>query len=131
MLNTRGANISAMDIHPVVGDFLKDNTELNGMNDIPFHNASWSDAKVELGYFDLVIGSDILYEPVHVKKLSAFMDRHVGPCGEVIVMDPDRGQGGKLHDDMISKGFNCNGFRTSFRDHFDAEYSGSGYRFYC
>lgn len=43
VLNARGADITAMDIHPVPGELLQSNTELNKTNRIPFQNASWAD----------------------------------------------------------------------------------------
>lgn len=129
-LNAMGANISAMDIHPVVGEFLSDNTELNGTKDIPFHNASWSDPDVELGQFDLIVGSDILYEPKHVKHLADFIQRHAKDRSEVIIVDPDRGQGGAFHESMLQLGFDCRGFRPDTEDHLGIEYSGRGYRYF-
>ena len=129
LLNARGADITAMDIHPLVGDFLRDNSTLNKTRDIPFHNLSWSEEDANLGKFDLIVGSDILYEPRHVKQLAGFMDRHTHPLAEVIVVDPDRGQGGLFHDGMIQKDFVCEGFRCDTSDHLGLPFTGRGYRY--
>ncbi len=79
VLNARGADITAMDIHPVPGELLQSNTELNKTNPIPFQNASWADELPDLGKFDLIVGSDVLYEPRQVETLPEFIDRHAKP----------------------------------------------------
>jgi len=130
VLNARGADITAMDIHPVVGEFLADNTALNSQDPIPFMNASWGDDTVDLGRFDLILGADVLYEPKHVKTLAPFLDRHAGENTEIIILDPDRGQGDAFHESMHLRGFDCEGFRPGLKDHLEIEYSGRGYRYY-
>jgi ETFB lysine methyltransferase len=130
LLNLRGADITAMDIHPVVGDFLASNASLNNCDPIPFLNASWGDMHTDLGKFDLILGSDILYEPKHIKTLASFIDNHASKHSEVIIMDPDRGQGAPFHEAMMLRGFDCEGFRSEVTDHLGLEYSGRCYRYY-
>src|SRR5574344_526722 len=63
LLNKLNANITATDYHPEAEKFLDANTDLNEDEEIPFIRASWEDEfQKELGKFDLIIGSDLLYE---------------------------------------------------------------------
>src|SRR5512134_3285590 len=49
VLQRRGANITASDYHPLAGEFLRFNTDLNGLPPIKFHNAPWAGPNPELG----------------------------------------------------------------------------------
>ena len=40
--------------------------------------------------FDVIIGSDLLYEPGNDVFLSDFLERHTMPNAEVIIVDPGR-----------------------------------------
>lgn len=62
VLNHRDADITATDYHPNVEAFLEENTRLNNGRKIPFVRTGWGDKLTELGEFDLIIGSDLLYE---------------------------------------------------------------------
>ena len=92
VLNHRDADISATDYHPEAEGFLDYNAKLNGGKKIPFARANWNDGNIGMGDFDLIIGSDLLYERGHAKTLSAFIDSHARKKCEVIMVDPGRGQ---------------------------------------
>ncbi|TLS65954.1 histidine kinase [Mariprofundus erugo] len=91
ILNRRMANITATDYHPEAGTFLRHNTDLNDDRAIPFFRTGWGDHDSRLGRFDLIIGSDLLYERGHAAELSAFIDEHANHQCEVIIVDPGRG----------------------------------------
>ena len=105
LLNHRRANITATDYHPEVGAFLDVNTELNGDPLIPFVRTGWADVSSSLGQFDLIIGSDLLYEKEHAILLSDFIDKHALVKSEVIIVDPGRGNRNAFCRGMISHGF--------------------------
>ena len=86
-----GGDITASDYHPLAESFLIENTNLNHLKPIPFQTGDWNTANSKLGKFDLIIGSDILYEHQHIKLLSAFIDHHSSNQVEVIIIDPGRG----------------------------------------
>ena len=88
----RGADITASDYHPSARDFFAENVRLNQMTPMSFSLCDWSKLQPEMGLFDLIIGSDLLYEPNHPALLSAFIDQHSKPTVEVIIIDPDRRQ---------------------------------------
>jgi predicted nicotinamide N-methyase len=105
VLNQRQGNITATDHHPEVGPFLRANTDLNGLPPITFVRAGWCDESTELGRFDLIIGSDLLYEPANDELLSGFIDRHTNRHCEIIIVDPGRGLQGRFTRRMIALGY--------------------------
>ncbi len=105
VLNHRCADITATDRHPEVQALLAINTALNGDNEIPFVRTAWADPKTELGEFDLIIGSDVLYETEHAVELAGFIDNHARPHCEVIITDPGRRQCGRFNSQMTQRGY--------------------------
>ncbi|WP_231881139.1 protein N-lysine methyltransferase family protein, partial [Oleiphilus sp. HI0123] len=93
------------DYHPETEKFLQRNTELNSDADITFERIDWAKDNDSLGLFDLIIGSDILYEDEHISLLANFFERHSKPTSEVILVDPGRGKKNKLSKRMIDFGF--------------------------
>jgi len=105
VMQRRGADITASDCHPLAAAFLVENLLLNHLAAIPFQTGNWSDADPALGKFDLIIGSDVLYERSQPDILSRFIDRHSNPEVEVIIVDPDRGNRAKFNRDMADLGY--------------------------
>lgn len=106
VLNHRNADITATDHHPEAEDFLKANIELNKGEKFPFVRADWEDvANDQLGRFDLIIGSDLLYEQNHADLLSQFIERHSKPECEVVIVDPGRGYAAKFNKKMSALGY--------------------------
>lgn len=91
VLARRGANITACDYHPLAAEFLRYNTELNGLPPIAFHVAPWLEPVPLFGRFDLIIGSDLLYERDHAALLAGFIDHHANAAAQVLIADPGRG----------------------------------------
>jgi len=105
LLNQRHADITATDHHPEAEDFLNHNTMLNDGDNIPFIRTGWNDELSDLGKFDIIIGSDILYESDHVDLLSNFIQQHSRPTSDVIIVDPGRGQHARFSKKMVSLGY--------------------------
>lgn len=105
LLNKRNADITATDYHPEVEFFLKRNTRINDGKTIAFERVDWADKTDNLERFDLVIGSDLLYEDEHIKLLAQFIENHSKPTCEVILVDPGRGRKNKLKLQMEKHGF--------------------------
>jgi ETFB lysine methyltransferase len=105
VLNHRLADITATDYHPEAGAFLAANVLLNKGALIPFIRTGWEDAVTELGRFDLIIGSDLLYERGQVETLAGFIEQHAKSHCEVILVDPGRGQQGRFSKLMTSLGY--------------------------
>ena len=105
VLNHRRANITATDYHPEVEGFLIENAALNQDNIIPFIRTGWSDPVSDLGLFDVIIGSDLLYESEHVGLLSEFINQHAAPHCDIILIDPGRGHHAKFSKKMVALGY--------------------------
>lgn len=105
VLNHRLANITATDYHPEAGDFLQQNVKLNKGKKIPFIRTGWADADSGLGRFDLIIGSDLLYERSHVELLAAFIEQHASAHCDVILVDPGRGHHACFSKKMVGMGY--------------------------
>jgi predicted nicotinamide N-methyase len=85
-----GAVVTASDFHPDVAAFLQDNVARNGLGDVAYRVADWRAPALDLGRFDLVIGSDILYDREHALGVSLLLQRHTRPGGRVVITDPGR-----------------------------------------
>ena len=85
VLQRQGADITATDYHPLAEEFLRFNSDLNDLPPIKFHNAPWAGPNPNLGRFDLIVGSDLLYERGHpaliggISRLSYRIDRPSHP----------------------------------------------------
>lgn len=112
VLQRRGADITVSDYHPEMPKFLKNNTALNDLADISIIDGDWSDEEGSVEQFDLIIGSDILYERNHHAMLSAFIHRHAKPQAQVVIVDPNRGHVGKFNRRMAELGYDCSEQRT-------------------
>jgi predicted nicotinamide N-methyase len=114
----RGADITASDCHPLVPSFLGENARLNGLAPIKYRHGQWSvgaprpsgrpatgGARIVRGRFDLIIGSDLLYERDDDSALAGFIGRHAAIDAEVWIVDPDRGNRAAFNRQMAALGF--------------------------
>lgn len=124
LLNKQKADISATDYHPEVGTFLQRNTLLNGDTDIHYEQTDWAASSDNLGLFDLIIGSDLLYEDQHIDLLAGFIQQHAKPSSEVIIVDPGRGRKNKLSTRMTSFGYRSSQLKPESTDYLDKEFKG-------
>lgn len=124
LLNKKCADITATDYHPEVGKFLQRNTLLNEDKPIAYEQANWADKNDKLGLFDLIIGSDLLYEDQHIELLANFIESHSKPICEVILVDPGRGRKNKLSSRMIELGYTSSHFKPGHTHYLDEEFKG-------
>lgn len=124
LLNKQNADITATDYHPEVQTFLDRNTLLNQDSDIAFERVDWADGNDDLGLFDLIIGSDLLYEDNHIDLLANFIEAHANPTCEVIIVDPGRGRKSKLSTRLIEFGFTSVHEKPVHTDYLDKEFKG-------
>ncbi|GLX83688.1 class I SAM-dependent methyltransferase [Thalassotalea eurytherma] len=130
LLNKQQADITATDYHPEVEGFLERNTQLNNGNKIDFERVDWEDDSSDLGLFDLIIGSDLLYEDQHIALLAQFIENHTHPKSQVILVDPGRGRKNKLTKQMTAFGFSHDHIKPEHTDYLDAAFKGVILRFY-
>ncbi len=113
----RGDDITASDCHPLAETFLFGNLQLNGLPPMKYRHGHWGGApdsavpavdgaapSVE-GRFDLVIGSDVLYERDADGSLARFIDEHAEARAEIWIVDPDRGNRAAFNRRMTEHGF--------------------------
>lgn len=105
VLQRRGADVVASDIHPQVEPFLAYNAALNELPAVHYRQLGWDEARPTLGRFDAIIASDVLYEREQAARIAAVIDRHAQPACEVVVTDPGRGHSARLTARLADGGF--------------------------
>ena len=105
VIHRRMGNITASDVHPYTQRFLQFNLHLNNLPAMAYSAGDWAGSNAALGLFDLIIGSDVLYERNHPAQLAGFIQRHAASQAQVLIMDPNRGQRGAFHKAMEKLGF--------------------------
>ncbi len=112
----RGARMTASDCHPLASSFLDHNLRLNQLPDLKYRHGQWGAAvaapeildmgiKVLSSRYDLIIGSDLLYERDMPEMLADFIDDHALPSAEVWLVDPNRGYRPAFNRHMAIFGF--------------------------
>ncbi len=105
VIHRRGGDITASDCHPLAADFLRENLKLNHLPVMKYQTGNWSRLNPLLGRFDLIIGSDVLYDRGQPQVLSQFIDLHAQPDVEVLIVDPDRGNRASFNRNMDLRGY--------------------------
>jgi predicted nicotinamide N-methyase len=105
VLQRRGAEVTASDIHPLAEPFLAYNAALNGLDAVAYRQLRWDVPLPTLGRFDLIIASDVLYEPAQVAMLAGVVERHADARAEVLVTDPGRGNSTRFSKALAAQGF--------------------------
>lgn len=109
----RGGEVTASDIHPLAGAFLLENLRLNALAPMRYCHGDWSEdaagaeggAPHVHGRFDLILGSDVLYERDDGGALAAFIEAHAMPRCELLIVDPNRGNRAAFGKRMARLGF--------------------------
>lgn len=124
MLNQRDMDITATDHHPEAEQMLARNSRLNGGPDIPFFRTGWDDLNSGLGEFDLILGSDILYERRHLQTLVLFLNRHAKRQSEIVIVDPGRGECARFGKLLNAQGFNDDPYLRPEATYLEAPFKG-------
>ena len=105
VVHRRGGDITASDCHPLTAEFLLENLKLNQLPPMKYQTGNWSRANPLLSRFDLIIGSDVLYDREQPEILSQFIEQHANPNAEVLIVDPDRGNRASFNRKMAALGY--------------------------
>ena len=93
VVTARDGFVIATDFHDDVPLFLNLNQKQNSIS-FPYKKMNWREelerTKADLGLFDLVIGSDILYESQHPMQVAMALLAFLKPGGKIILSDPGR-----------------------------------------
>lgn len=113
----RGADVTASDCHPLTARFLAANLRLNALPPMKYRHGAWAQAMAPAhaaphrpnsavrGRYELIIGSDVLYDRDASTALAGFIGRHAAPAGEVWIVDPDRGNRPAFNRRMAALGY--------------------------
>ncbi len=109
----RGADMTASDCHPLVASFLTENLRLNGLSTMKYRQGQWgaganvpdADSAAVSGCFDLIIGSDVLYERDDDGLLAGFINKHATAVAQVWIVDPHRSNRPAFNRRMAGHGF--------------------------
>ena len=113
VVHRRGGDITASDCHPLTADFLRHNLLLNGLQPMKYETGNWSRDNHLLGRFDLIIGSDVLYDRDQPAILARFIALHAQADAEVVIVDPDRGNRSSFNRAMDDLGYSRTEERVS------------------
>lgn len=116
VLQRRGADIIASDMHPLAESFLAYNSALNALPSVPYRKLRWAVPLPTLGRFDLLIAADVLYERPHADLLASLVARHALPEAEVVFSDPGRGYNGAFTRALALQGFEASESRGPLCD---------------
>jgi predicted nicotinamide N-methyase len=103
-----GGDVIATDFHADVPLFLKENQTRNNIS-FDYQVMNWRNeierTKTSLGTFDLVLGSDILYESQHPLQVAKALIAFLRPGGKIILADPGRAYIQKFISSMQELGY--------------------------
>ncbi len=116
VLASRGADITASDYHPLAAEFLERNVVANDLPAVPFRLLDWTRPDPGLGLFDMIVGSDILYERGHADLLGEVIERHAGVHAKVMLTDPGRHHAGRFVRGLKARGFAVTEEHTAFEE---------------
>ena len=105
VLQKRGADVVASDMHPLAEVFLAYNAALNGLPALHYRQMRWDGPMAALGRFDTIVASDVLYERESAEALSAVVQHHAHARAEVLITDPGRGNSARFSQLMAACGF--------------------------
>lgn len=105
VIHRRHGDITASDCHPLTESFLQANLALNRLPHLPYRTGHWQRINPLLGTFDLIVGSDVLYERDQPGQLADFVQTHAAIAAEVLIVDPNRGHRAAFSRSMRLLGF--------------------------
>ena len=84
-----GAEVLATDFHPDVESYFLRNCRHSSIK-CSYERLNWREEGKELGLFDIVMGSDILYESKHASEVALGLIKFLKPGGTILLADPGR-----------------------------------------
>lgn len=98
-----GGGVTASDFHPDNLPYLRANADLNGIETLRAIQMDWRHPDTSQQY-DLMLGSDLLYEQQQVETLIACIRKLLRPGGTLLLADPMRQQLQSAFDELTTHG---------------------------
>ena len=99
-----GAKFLATDFHPDVEEYFLRNCRHSNMS-CDYMRLNWREDKQDIGLFDIVMGSDVLYESKHASEVAKGLIRFLKPGGKILLSDPGRNYLQPFLEAMKSEGY--------------------------
>lgn len=84
-----GANVLATDYHPDAEKYFLRNCRHSSV-ECNYRRLNWRESGEDLGRFDVVLGSDVLYESKHPREVAEGLLKFTNPGGVILLSDPGR-----------------------------------------
>ena len=99
-----GAQVLATDYHPDVEEYFLRNGRHSNLS-CDYRRLNWRENQFEIGLFDIVMGSDVLYESKHASEVARGLMRYLKPGGKILLSDPGRNYLQPFLNAMKNEGF--------------------------
>jgi predicted nicotinamide N-methyase len=98
-----GADVLATDFHPDVEEYFLRNCRHSSLK-CHYQRLNWRESNADHAKYDVVMGSDILYESKHPKEVAQGLIRYVTSGGIILLADPGRNHLEKFISAMQAEG---------------------------
>lgn len=99
-----GGDVLATDFHPDVEEYFKRNCRHSSV-ECNYQRLNWREAPKDVGLFDVVMGSDVLYENKHASEVAKGLIRFLKPGGKIVLSDPGRNYLQPFLEAMMKEGY--------------------------
>lgn len=99
-----GGKVLATDFHPDVEEYFLRNCRHSNLT-CDYLRLNWREDKQDIGLFDIVMGSDVLYESKHASEVVKGLIRFLKPGGKILLSDPGRNYLQPFLEAMKNEGF--------------------------
>lgn len=99
-----GGKVLATDFHPDVEFYFLRNCRHSNV-ECAYQRLNWREDGADIGKFDVVMGSDVLYESKHPREVAKGLIRFLKPGGVILLSDPGRSYLQQFVHAMSEEGF--------------------------
>jgi predicted nicotinamide N-methyase len=103
----KGAHVVETDLVAASLEWARANAQLNGLFDLEYLTADWRDFRVA-GKYEVILGSDVLYEPKQHPMLEQILEAYLLPMGRAYLADPGREGASTFLERLTGKGWIVN-----------------------
>ena len=101
-----GFSVVATDYYPDALLFARANTWQNTGSILVTRHLDWRAIPSDLGIYDIVVASDVLYEPDYPALVAEVLARTLKPRGFALIADPGRDNAPRLAEECAKRGLN-------------------------